>query len=135
VTIDHGLTQGMKVIGDALHLVIVVADAEVTVLEDTKPGVELQNAGLAVAKELDLERKPCLMNGLHQFSNDLVEFGGKGVEDPCHHDVVQPSPTAGWIGDVGEDVVIQGVAMKHEKHEVMPPLVVGQRGFQNDRDY
>jgi hypothetical protein len=32
-------------------------------------------------------------------------------------------------------VVIEGVMMKHEKHEVAPPLVVGRWGFQNDRDH
>jgi hypothetical protein len=32
-------------------------------------------------------------------------------------------------------VVIQGIATKREKHEVAPSLVVGQRGFQNDRDH
>jgi hypothetical protein len=32
-------------------------------------------------------------------------------------------------------VVVQGVAIKCEKHEVTPPLIVGQRGFQNDRDH
>jgi hypothetical protein len=39
------------------------------------------------------------------------------------------------IGDVGEDMVVQGVAMKREKHEVAPPLVVGRQGFQNDLDH
>jgi hypothetical protein len=33
--IGDGLTQGMKVIGHALHPTTVVADAEVTLLEDT----------------------------------------------------------------------------------------------------
>jgi hypothetical protein len=36
------------------------------------------------------------------------------------------SPIDGWIGDVGEDVVVEGVATKREKHKVTPPLVVGQ---------
>jgi hypothetical protein len=44
VTIGDGLTQGTKVIGHALHPVTVVTDAEVALLEDTKLGVELQNA-------------------------------------------------------------------------------------------
>jgi hypothetical protein len=64
-----------------------------------------------------------------------VELRGEGAEDPCHHDVVQSSPIDGWIGDVGEDVVVEGVATKREKHEVAPPLVVGRGGFQNDRDH
>jgi hypothetical protein len=64
-----------------------------------------------------------------------VEFRGEGVEDPCHHDVVQSGPINGWISGVGEDVVIQGVSTKYEKHEVALPLVVGLQGFQNDRDH
>jgi hypothetical protein len=32
-------------------------------------------------------------------------------------------------------VVIEGVAVKREKHEVAPPLVVSQRGFQKDCDH
>jgi hypothetical protein len=133
--IGDGLTQGTKVIGHALHLAIVIANAQVTLFEDAEPGIELQNTRLAVAEELSLECKPHLMSGLPRFTNDLVEFGGEGVEDPCHHDAVQSSPIDGWIGGVGEDVVIQGVSMKYEKHEVTLPLIVGRRGFQNDRDH
>jgi hypothetical protein len=48
VTIGDGLTQGMKVIGHALHLAIVVADAEVTLLEGAKPGIDMQNTRLTV---------------------------------------------------------------------------------------
>jgi hypothetical protein len=44
VTIGDGLTQGMKVVGHALHPVKVVTDVEVILLEDAKPGIELQNA-------------------------------------------------------------------------------------------
>jgi hypothetical protein len=51
--------------------------------------------------------------------------GGEGAEDPCHHDAVQSSPIDERIGDVGEDVVVEGVATKREKHEITPPLVVG----------
>jgi hypothetical protein len=41
VTIGDGLTQGMKVIGHALHLAIVVAIAKVSLLEGAEPDVEL----------------------------------------------------------------------------------------------
>jgi hypothetical protein len=64
-----------------------------------------------------------------------VELEGEGAENLCHHDVVQSSLIDGWIDDVGEDVVVEGVATKHEKHVVVPPLVVGRGGFQNDRDH
>jgi hypothetical protein len=64
-----------------------------------------------------------------------MELRGQGAEDPCHHDVVQSSSIDGRISDIGEDVVVKGIATKREKHEVAPPLVVGRRWFQDDRDY
>jgi hypothetical protein len=104
-------------------------------LEGVKPGIKVQNVGLTVGEELGLECKPCLMSGLHRFLNDLMEFGGEGAEDPCHQNAVQSSLIDGCIGDVGGDMVIQGISTKCEKHEVMSPLVVGRRGFQNDLDH
>jgi hypothetical protein len=81
--------------------VTVVADAEVALLEGMEPSVELQNTRLTVAEELSLDRKPRLACCHHRFSNDLMEFGGEGVKDPCHHDDLQSSPIDEWIGDVG----------------------------------
>jgi hypothetical protein len=135
MTIDDGLTQEPKVVSHALHPVTVVADGEFSLLEGVEPGVELQNTQLAVVDELSLDREPRLACGLRQLSNDLVKFEGEGVEDPGLHDVVQSSPIDGRIGDVREDVVVEGIATKHEKHKVTPPLVVGQQGFHNDRDH
>jgi hypothetical protein len=43
VTIGDGLTEGTKVVSHALHPTIIVADAEVVLLEGAKPSVELQN--------------------------------------------------------------------------------------------
>jgi hypothetical protein len=123
--IGDSLTQGMKVVGHALHSAIVVTDAKVALLEHAEPCIELQNARLMAAEELGLECEPRLTSGLRRFPNDLMEFTGEGVEDPCNHDVVQPNPIGGQIGDVREDVVVQEVSTKREKHEVAPPLVVG----------
>jgi hypothetical protein len=54
---------------------------------------------------------------------------GEGAEDPGHHDVIQSSPIDGRIGDVREDVIAEGIAMKREKPEVAPLLVVRRQGF------
>jgi hypothetical protein len=64
MTIGDGLTQGMKVIDHVLHPVVVVTYAKVTLLEDAKPGIKLQNAGLMIVEELGLEREPHLTSGL-----------------------------------------------------------------------
>jgi hypothetical protein len=77
-----------------------------------------------VAEEWSLDHEPHLACGLHQLPNDLIEFGEEGADDPCHHNVVQSSPIDGWIDNIGEDVVIEDVAMKREEHEVAPLLVV-----------
>jgi hypothetical protein len=100
VTIGDGLTQSMHVVDHALHLVTVVADTKVALLEDVKLDTELQNAGLAIAKELGLTCEPCLMSDLHWFLNDLMKFEGEGAKDPCHNNVVQPSPIGGQINNV-----------------------------------
>jgi hypothetical protein len=81
VMIGDGLTQGTKVIGLALHPMIVVTDTEVAFLEYEAPDVELQNTGIAVTEKLGLENEPCLASVLRQFSNDLKEFGGESTEN------------------------------------------------------
>jgi hypothetical protein len=58
-----------------------------------------------------------------------VVFRGEGVEDPNHHIAVQSSPIDRRNGDIGVDMVIEGVVTKREEHEVTPPFVVEQRGF------
>jgi hypothetical protein len=135
MTIGDTLTQGTKVISHSLHPMTVVADAKVALLEGAEPGIELQNTRLTIAEELSLDRKLCLAGGLRWFSNNLMEFGREGAEDPCHHDAIPSSPIDRWIGEVREDVVIEGIAVKREKYEVAPPLVVRRRGLQNDRDH
>jgi hypothetical protein len=70
-----------------------------------------------------------------RLPNDIVELGGEGAEDPGHHDAIQSSPINERIDNVREDVVVKGVATKREKYEVALPLIVGRRGFQNDRDH
>jgi hypothetical protein len=72
--ISDNLTQGTKFIGHVFHPTTIVTDAEIVLLEDMEPGVELQNVGLTVVKELGLEREPWVTSGLRRFLNDLVEF-------------------------------------------------------------
>jgi hypothetical protein len=73
---------------------------------------------------LSLDHEPRLACGLRWLPNDLMELGGEGAKDLGHHDTVLSSPIGRRIGDVREDVVVEGVATKHEEHEVVPPLVV-----------
>jgi hypothetical protein len=85
--------------------------------------------------ELSLDREPHLVCGLRRLPNNLMELRREDAKDPCYHDVVQSNTIDRRIGDIGEDMVVEGVATKCDKHEVAPPLVVGRRGFQNNRDH
>jgi hypothetical protein len=44
--------------------VTIVSDAEITLLEDTKLGIDLQDVKLAVTNELGLDREPRLTSDL-----------------------------------------------------------------------
>jgi hypothetical protein len=48
--IGDGFTQGAHVVGHAFHLTTIVANTKITLLEDMKLCVDLQNAGLTVTK-------------------------------------------------------------------------------------
>jgi hypothetical protein len=54
-----------------------------------------------------------------------MNLDGEGTQDPCQHNVVQPSPIGGCVHDVGEEVIVEGIVVEREEHEVTPPLVVG----------
>jgi hypothetical protein len=84
---------------------------------------------LVAAEELSLDREPRLGCGLRGLLNDLMELRGEGAEDPGHHNVVQSIPIDERINNNGEDMVVEGVMTKREKHVVTPPLVVRRRGF------
>jgi hypothetical protein len=100
--IGDGLTLGMKANSHALHPRSIVTDAEVALLEDAEPGVELQNTRLMIAEELSL------ICGLRQFPNDLVELRGEGAEDPCHQDVVLFPLSGSGRGSGGDLLLIDG---------------------------
>jgi hypothetical protein len=65
---------------------------------------------LVVILEVGLNNEPCLPSGLQWLMDNLVELDGEGAQDPGQHDVVQPSPIGGHVNDVGEDVVVEGIA-------------------------
>jgi hypothetical protein len=52
--ISDGLSQGAQFISHAFHLATIVANAKISLIEDTKLGVDLQDTGLTVTEELGL---------------------------------------------------------------------------------
>jgi hypothetical protein len=57
-------------------------------------------------------------------------------QDPGEDDAVETEPRRGLDGDRGvdEDVVVEGVATKGEKHQIPPAGVGGLLRLEDDRD-
>lgn len=62
VAIRHLLTQGVDLVCHTLHLAVVVTDAKTALFERMKSFVKLNDTSLTDAKELRVDRKPCLSN-------------------------------------------------------------------------
>jgi hypothetical protein len=131
MAIGDGHTQGALVTGRVFHLATIVADAKIALLEDTKLGINLHDAGLTVTEELGLDIEPCLSSSLRWLAEDLVEVDRDGPQAPGEHDVVKPSPIGGRVNDVGDDMIVEGIEAVCEEHLVMPALVVGRERLQN----
>jgi hypothetical protein len=103
----------MEGVDKVLHLAAVVVDAKVALDEDLKWGVEMEGAGLTVAKELLLNGKPGVPSGTAMLTNNILEVNSESVEDPREGNVVHPPPMRKSRGsDVVSDVVIEGIALQ-----------------------
>ena len=75
------LAQRTNFVHHNLHLATILADAEVTVFESTKV-FKFGDSRPLIAKELRLDRLPCLVSCLRGLANSLQEFNGEGVKNP-----------------------------------------------------
>jgi hypothetical protein len=41
----------------------------------------------------------------------LVKLNGESAQDPSQHDIVHPGPIGGHVDNIGEDVIIMGIAV------------------------
>jgi hypothetical protein len=111
------LTERTEFIRHLLLLVTVLRDGEVA-LGGAEGGVEVEGPGLSVAPELGLESDPDLTHSAPGLADDILQLHGERPEDPGQDDAVHPEPGGCDGGAVGEDVVVEGVALGGEKDEV-----------------
>jgi hypothetical protein len=109
--IRHWLVKVAKSVGHALHLTIVIVDAEVALDEYLDLSVEVEGTSFAIAGELTLDGKPDLSNGVAVLVDDVLEVDSYGIEEPRENDVVHPSQAGKGRGsDVRGDVVVERIA-------------------------
>jgi len=126
------LAKGAKVIRHLLQLTAVLGDGEIVLGEGAEGGVEVEDPGLSVSLELGLESDPGLASSAAGLANDVLQLHGERPEDPGQDDAVHPEPGRRGGGAVGEDVVVEGVALEGEEDEVPPASIGGRGGVQDD---
>jgi hypothetical protein len=131
----HGPPKVPQGVRHALHPTAELADGEVTLDEGPETRVEAQSPGLRVAQELALKGEPSPAR-VRRGADEVVEVQRDRPQDPGEDDAVQTKPRRGLDGDrnVNEDVVIEGVAAKSEKHQIPPAGVGGRLRLEDDRD-
>ncbi|KAG8083110.1 hypothetical protein GUJ93_ZPchr0014g46682 [Zizania palustris] len=99
------LSEVTKGIHHPLHATAVLRDGEISLDEGAECGVQLESTSLTVAKELPLDRNLGLTSGAAKLPHDVL---------------------------VDEDVVIQGIALEGEEHQIAPACVGGRREIKSD---
>ena len=108
------LAEGTKVIRHLLQLAAVLGDREVALGEGAKGGVEVEGPSLSVAPEQGLESDPSLASSAPGLADDVLQLHDERPEDLEQDDVVHPEPGRRNGGAIGEDVVVEGVALEGE---------------------
>jgi hypothetical protein len=127
------LADVAEVVSHLLHLAAVVVDAQITLHEESKLGVEVKGVSLTVAEELLLEGNPELLSSVVAVASGLLEVNGDGVEQPQQDHAVHPTPMGVVEGrSVRGDMVVEGVVLERQQHKVVPMWVLGGRDTEDD---
>jgi hypothetical protein len=66
-------------------------------------------------------------------ADGVLEVDGEGAEEPRQDYVVNPALVGVIEGrSIEGDMVIEGVALEHQQHEVTPTRVLGECGVEDD---
>jgi hypothetical protein len=77
--IDAEVSEG---VGEALHLLTVVVDAEVALNEAPEGGVDVEGAGFTVAEEVVLQCQPSVASRMAVLPGDVLQVRGDGAPHP-----------------------------------------------------
>jgi hypothetical protein len=114
--------------------VTIVAHREVALDEVAECGVEVKRARFAIVDELVLDHVPDLTRGDTVLLGDVLKFADDHAEDPGEDGGLHAIP--GRVIDtrsVGEDMVVEFVALQGEQNLIMPVGVAYRRMIQNSR--
>jgi hypothetical protein len=69
-------------VGEALHHLTVVIDAEVALNEALKGGIDVEGVGFTVAEEVVLQCQPSVTSYVAELSGDVMKVRGDSAPDP-----------------------------------------------------
>ena len=124
----------MEGVRHGLHLPAVLSDGEIPLDKLTKSGVQVENPDLAVAEEHGLGNNLGLSSGSSLLAYVVLRLDREGAEDPGQDSAVHPGPGVRRHHRVGEDMVVEGVAVEGQQDLIAPASVLGRVGCEDDRD-
>jgi hypothetical protein len=122
-------------VGEALHLLTVVVDAEIALNEAPEGGIDVKGASFMVVEKVVLQGQPGVVSHVAALLGDVLQGRGDGSPDPRLDDVVHPvSRRNADIRGVEQHVIGERVMPDGEQDVVAPSGVVRGGEVQHDRD-
>jgi hypothetical protein len=128
--IDVEVIEG---VGEALHLLTVVVEAEVALNEALEGDINVEGMSFMGAEEVAFQGHPSIVSHLSTLPGDVLQVEGDGAVDPRLDDVVHPVQR--WnivVRGVHQHVVRERVMPEGEQYIVTPPSVVCGGEVQRD---
>ena len=90
--VRHGLAKSDEVVRHLLQLAAVLGDGEVALDEILEACLQVDGAGLPIAKKLRLHSKPSMAGGGALGGDDLCQVVSEGGDDSGLDDAIHPVP-------------------------------------------
>jgi hypothetical protein len=127
------LVELAQVVSHLLHFAAVVIDAQNALHKELELSVEVERTSLTIVEELLLEGNRELLSSDVVGADGLLEVDGDGAEQPRQDHTIHLAPVGVVEGrSDGGNVVVEGVALERQQHEVTPTWVLGAHDAQDE---
>lgn len=131
--VGDGVAELAAGVSHGLEATTVVVGAEVTLHEVVEFRRDVHGALFSVTEEHLLKAEPHMACSGDGLQHGLQEIGSYGAINPCQHHAVHPCPCRlVGEGDVGENVIGEGILAERDEEEAAPLRVVRRAEVEDD---